>query len=410
MRGRGWLRRHERWVVVLSQAVGQLALVAVMPVLTRQFSPSELGVYQTGLAVGLTIQPLATLRAEFVLPALATDQEFRRVLGIAGRTLGGVVLLLAVVASAAEVTGAGGVAGMVAMAALLVLAYGWTAVDNACLIREGRTGRLSARNLVAGLLSAGLQLVVALAWPHAVALAVAILVGRGVAVLVTRSWARRPAPAAVAEGGDREWDLGRGLLGALSGLTASAATQALVLYGSAGFGAGAAAQIGVAQRSAGAPLGLLSQGLSQAMQAGVAPLVRAKDPRVRAAVHRQVKALAPVAFLATVAMAVGGPLLAEPIFGEGWQEAGVIIAILALPSGLQLVVAPIMPVFLMIGRERLLLGLQVVRLTGAVAVAALVQAATGDLLAAVSGFSAASVVWYGATYWTLQRQLRRFGA
>lgn len=402
-------RRRQRWSVVAAQAVGQLALVAVMPLLTRVVPAVELGYYQAGLAAALVLQPVATLRTELVLPSLVSQQEFRRVRRVGTLGVAGSVLILAVATAAASGTGAAAASSAALMAGVLVLSYGWTALDNAVLIRDGSLGRLSVRNLLGGVVAAGLQAAAALVWPSAPALAAALLLGRGAAVLVTRRWRRAPAASADGPPDEREWSFRRGVVAVLSGVAASGAAQSLVLFGGWALGPTSAADLGVAQRSAGAPLGLVSQGLSQATQAVIAPLVRARDSRTADAVLRQVRGLVPVALAVVVAMAVLAPLLAEVVFGAGWARVGTIVAVLAVPSGLQLLIAPVLPVFLMVGAEKSMLVLQIVRLVASVVAAAALHLATGQLIAAVAGYSAVTTAWYVVTFAFLMRRLRAFG-
>lgn len=392
-----------RWAIIGSQVVGQLALVAVMPVLTRLVAPEELGAYQVALSICILLQPVATLRIEFALPTIRREAERRRLWRMAWFVIGSMCLGMMAAAGLCAVAGWTDPATVLGCGAILLVGYAGLAMDNAQLIRDGRTTRLTVRNLIGGLGAAGLQLVAAVALPTAFALALAVLLGRGLAIALTRDTQVGSPQLDESEVTEPEWSLTRGVAAVLSGVASSAAVQALVLYASVASGQVTAARMGIAQRSAAAPLGLLSQGLSQSIQAEVAPLVRARDQRLRATLQQQVRALSPLAFAVMVALAVGGPLLAEPIFGEGWGLVGTIVALLSVPSGLQLVFAPISVVYLMMGEERTLLMLHLMRLIGALTLAAVFQRLLGGFLWAVAGFSLVSVVFYLASYLLLLR-------
>ncbi|WOQ69211.1 hypothetical protein RYJ27_10970 [Microbacterium limosum] len=59
--------------------IGQLALVAVIPVLARVFPPAELGVYQeVAFAIAFILLPLATLRMEYIVPTTLSQDLVRR--------------------------------------------------------------------------------------------------------------------------------------------------------------------------------------------------------------------------------------------------------------------------------------------------------------------------------------------
>lgn len=398
-----------RWALIGAQAGGQLALVAVMPVLTRVVPVDELAGFQVGLSLGLILLPLATLRSELFLPTLVSEVECRKILRIA--VISGTVVVLALGGSAAilALTGASAASVYVGCSALIVIAYGIITVDNAFLIRRGETWRLTFRNLLGGVVGALLQLLAALALPTALALTIAVLLGRLIAVAMTSNFRRRPTGASATDlSFEREWTPTRAMTAVTSSIVATANTQVLVIGSAVTAGQEAAAQMGIAQRAASAPIGLLSQGVTQAAQAEISPIIRSSTGSVKKVIIANMRAVLPLSLLLTVGLLVGGPLLAVPVFGEGWQDAGYIIAVLAIPSGLQLLVAPLLSVFVMLKREHLLLGIQSARLFVSMAAGLAVLSITSEFLAAVIAFAAANSLGYCLTILMMFKEVDRF--
>lgn len=396
---------RERWLVVGGQAVGQLATVATLPLLTRVLDPAPMGLYQSAFAMGVILQPVASLRLEFLLPAVRGERELQKLVRLStwsqivcGLIAGAVFALLASV-------GAHDAGQIALMAGLVMVAYAWTVVDNALLVRRGTMRRLAVRNLLAGFLTAGLQITVALTVPNILLLALSILVGRAIAITFTRLPRRGGIPDE--EVGDEfvRWTPRRGVYAVLSGLVSSASLQGLTVYVTAGFGAAAAGAVGVAQRSASAPVAFLSQGLSQYSQSKIAAELRSGGGGARREIGRQLRSTLPLAVVATVGLAVLGPLLSPAVFGAEWADVGPIIAVLSVPIGLQLLLAPVMTVFVMLERERLLFYVQVARLAAALLGALVFQLITGVVLMSVVGFAVGTLIGYILTFAALWRTL-----
>mgnify|MGYP001618506689 CR=1 FL=1 len=128
--------------VVGAQVIAQVSLVAVLPFLTRTYSTTDIGYFQLAMAVAMTAQPLATLRSEFAVPSLVTDSAVRRLVRT-GLLVLSIVVLVGCCLSALLARSHAGPAQVALMAALMLAGLGWTAIDNAVLIRSGDTGRLA---------------------------------------------------------------------------------------------------------------------------------------------------------------------------------------------------------------------------------------------------------------------------
>jgi O-antigen/teichoic acid export membrane protein len=387
-------RRGSAWLLVIGQVIGQLGMLIALPVITRSYSPHEVGLYQIANAIALIVQPIASWRYEFIIPSAHTEWGARRFARLGNRSVaivGSAALGLAALAYSFGSQDLAVVAGMVAP---LVIAYATLAVDNAVLIRRGHTRRLASRNFLSGMLGGGFQIVVAATSLPLFLLAVAVLLARVTAILVTRTPWR---PTDVDSAPEITYTPSRALPTVLSGVVSNAAVNALPLVVPATGSTAGAGYAGTAQRIAAAPASFIGQALGQIVQTNVAPLVRSRQPRVKSAVLAFIrKASVPVLGVA-IALAIGGPLLAEPVLGPGWQPAGVMLAMLALPYSLQLLVSPINPVLVMINRERVLLAMQLIRLVLSVSSALTVGLLTGSAYLVVATFSIATVLAYVGT-------------
>lgn len=379
--------------MIIGQLIGQLSLVVAIPILTRIFSPAEMGVYQIATAVALILQPLASLRLEFYIPLVPDEHVLRRYLRIGYLSTVAIAVVACGLGLVLALAGASVAAETTTMVGLIIAAYAWMNLDNARLIRTGEHGRLAVRNAISGLLAAGLQLVAAFVLHSVLALAVAILVGRAISILTTRprgdavtaSHATTVIPTLTPR---------RIALAVGSGVVWTASMQAITVASGSAFGTAASGYVGVAQRVAGAPIALIGQALSQIVQGGAATVIRANQPSVVAILRKQILRLGGVAAVMAVALIVLAPILAVPVFGPGWETAGTVTAILAIPMSFQLVVAPITPLLPMLAREGLLFGLQLMRLGLVVIVCGATIIAGGGLIVTCIAFAIVTTIAY----------------
>jgi O-antigen/teichoic acid export membrane protein len=401
-------RRRASIELISGQVIGQLSLIVVIPLLTRQFDPAEFGWFQLAMAVALVLQPVATLRAEFVIPTFENEQSARRLYFLALCSTLGLACASGSAALVALLAGDVDQSVLWVMTGILLVAAAWTVVDNSRLIRAQRTRPLAIRNALAGLLAAGLQVIVALVGWGIVGLALALLFGRIIAIALT--WVPRVSPvnSAPALPERNPYTVRRAGLSISSGLAASASAQTITLATGAMLGAQESAYVSVAQRMAGAPLTLLGQGLGQALQSRVAPAIRQRTGNVVALLRRQVLTLSVVAVGAATAIAILAPALAEPVLGKGWQPAGVVTAVLAPALALQLLTGPLMPVLPMLGKESLLFATQVLRLGLVVVATVWAGISTASMIGMAIAYSAASVAGYMLMLLVVMRAARAF--
>ncbi|WP_409048185.1 polysaccharide pyruvyl transferase family protein [Microbacterium sp. HA-8] len=409
-----------------SQVVGQLALVAVLPVLTRVYPPAEFGVYQFAFAIAFILLPLATLRLEYIVPTTHAAELVRRRLRLGTAVALGLSLLLIAVGVIDHLSGLTDVSGILIMTGLLVPALGLPLLDGARLVRQGARRALAVRNLVGGVAGASLQAVFALSGGDVTLLPVALLAGRLIGIAASRlvkepATGERSMDAAARSDGSAEtadpelepardtpYTLARALptigAGAMSGLT----IQGLTVIAGATVGPAAAGQVGVAQRIASTPISLAGQALAQVTQLSFSRIIREQRPSLTASLGSHVRAFLALGVLVGAALAIGGPLLAGPVLGEEWAPAGVLIAMLAIPATLQVAVSPTDFLFVMLGRERRLFALQFTRAALTWTTGLVAAALTGDIGVVVLSFSIAWALAYALSLVFVFRAARTF--
>lgn len=380
-----------RRATVAGQIVGQLSLVAVVPILTRIVDIDQMGYYQLAFALALILQPLATVRVEFAIPG-AHSREVQRLLRL-GRVWACLALLLPLtLAIALWLVGSSSMATALAAMGFILLAYGVTAIENAELVRRSLFGILGWRHAFSGLIAALLQIVFALAFPSALALALALVLGRLLVIVVIRAPKELSADSTTESAlplGQR-YTSDRMMFAVTSGIVANSATQSLVVLAFVFYGSEGAALVGIAQRVAAVPITLLGQSLSQVMLADAAVVVRRRVPGLAALVESRFRRLAILALGTSLLLGVGGPVLAGPILGDAWSDVGLLIALLAVPLGFHLVAVVPSPLFTLLHSERLSVLIQVGRL---LSISAAMSAATYLDYSMFAAIGSAGAAW-----------------
>ncbi|GAB3815832.1 hypothetical protein GCM10028820_14070 [Tessaracoccus terricola] len=350
-----WLRnfaKSDSSKVVIGNVVGQLALLASLPVITRAYGPEAFGVYGTAMALALILQPVLTLRVEHVIPAYADLAEAKKrtrlanivTSGVCGAVLAGALLIPQTCDALPEL-------------ALLLWAYSWISVDNAMLIRQGRLRLLAWRNALGGLIAMLLQLLGAAVAPSSIVLAGGFAFGRLASVLITTRPIGRPESGrSMPEHRDRR----RTLHAVISGVVSNTSTQMLVVATNLTYGSAPAGQAAAAQRAAGAPSTFMGQAMAQLVMARVSDSVR-QGAEVTPVLRSMFLKLSVLAAAVGVGLLTLGPIVIPIFLGDGWELAGSLTAIFAIPFAMQFVTVPALPVFSVLRQEGLLLRTQLIR-------------------------------------------------
>lgn len=328
---------------VLGQAVGQAAMFAALPFLSRIYPAATIGLFQVAMAVGLVCTLLATQRFEVWIVAarrsVVQEMVRRAVVGVV--TVSGLVGLVGVALTA------WGEDGRVAFtAAVLVGPLALQNVDNAVRLRAKSLKVVAYRNAIFGLLTAVLQVVGGLMHPSLATLVGSVVAARLIAVASTSRRGELHEEGGVAEIPNayaRASNLAAGLLGSLSG-------SAMAILALAFFGPTSAGWLALAQRLGTAPLTLVGNGIAQASGSVVGAKIR-EGGDVGGTVSGLVRRLVVPAVGLSIVMLVGGWLLYVPLLGSAWESSRALFMAFAAVSGLQVMSSSMTNIFPLLMRQ-----------------------------------------------------------
>lgn len=349
---------------VIGQAIGQATLAAVTPILTRMYSPSDFGTLQFATVIAACLVPIATWRAELVIPILKraryVDTLLKRIRVIAAL----LVLLMLIGAVALSAAGEAALAEVVLLAAFIVGALSWNLIDSALLIRDGDLRRLGRRNAINGTVTAALQIVFGFFSLGPLGLALAIVIGRLASVVLTSRFRSRPRKDV---GTDMEtYRRSQAASGIATGILLGASLQMPAATIGILNGTAAGGQAATAQRAAGAPTSLVGMAVGQVVSAQASAFLQNGLPVYKYIARTLVK-LSIISIGAGALVALVALNFSDLIFGPGWTGLGLIIAILTPMYVAQFAVTPITSVLPFLGRQGLLLRFELVRVCSVLA-------------------------------------------
>lgn len=356
VRGEGRASLNIRVQLLMSQVLGQAILIATIPILTRLLDPEAMGHYQIALSIALVSLPFAVFQADVLISVARDSNEVGSLLRRAFRTT-------LIVGSVATVTAAllpsgGGTESAIATT-LLLSVMSLTVLTNAVLIRKNDMAKLVSRNLLGGALVAIAQTVFAMLHPTAISLGLGMLVGRAVSQAVLRSGKSYTSHS---NGGVVPKGFWESFSGAGANTLGTFASQMPMLLVAPIYGPVAAGFLGLGQRVVGAPTGLIGQAVNQIIVADASTIIRSGEARLWTGLRSQILTLMIFALAAALIIATVMPRLTPMIFGAPWAPAGIYIQILALPMCLQLVAIPMAPLMAMLGMQRTMLIVQLLRI------------------------------------------------
>jgi O-antigen/teichoic acid export membrane protein len=401
---RSELRRH---VVVLAGAtsIAQIIVVVSAPVITRLYTPSEVGVFSVANAILSILIVVSCLRYEMAIPLPDDDVAAANVLALSlittlglslaagaalwflgpsllaffgASTLGPYVLLLTL-----------GQLGGGAVSALTLWAIRTKSFSTIAATRLTQTGTLVATQVGLGFVGFGA--------PGLLLGSVAGTVA-GSGRLARSAW-RTNAPAfrqvsrteivAVASRYRRF-----PLLAAPAALLNTMGLQAPLLLIVALFGTSVGGHYALADRICGLPVTLVAGAVAQVFFGETARLARVEPTALRGLFWRTTRSVGRNAIGPFLLLTVAAPLLAGPLLGEQWGQTGVFVAILAPMYFMQLVATSTGSLLDVLERQDLSLFRELLRLCF-VGGAVLLAAASGlQAIGAVCALSAAGCLTY----------------
>lgn len=385
--------------------IAQLIVIASSPVLTRVFTPSEVGVYSVTRSLLSILIVVTCLCYEYAIPLPESDVAAANVLvlalGIAaGMSLAAGIALYLAGPSLLAALGASALGPYVVLLALGQLAGGVVAALTSWAVRTKTFADIAATRLAQSGAMVTAQLGLGLIGVGALGLLLGDIAGRfsGTARLARAAW-RTHAPsfrsvsrAGIVTAATRYRRFA--IFSTWSSLLNTLGLQAPLLFMVAFFGTEAGGRYALAERTAALPVTLIAGAVGQVFVAQAARLARDEPPAMRALFLRTTWSLARVALGPALLLAVLAPVLFGPLFGEEWRQAGLFVSILSPMYYLALVASPTGGTLDVLERQDLFLARELLRLClvgGAVLIA---DSMHFDPIGAVATVSVAGCLTY----------------
>lgn len=353
--------RFARHFTILSggTTLGQAAVIASSPLVTRLYGPEEFGVFAVFSAVAAILSQVSAWRYEAAIPVCRSEEEAAAV-GLAGTgaclllTLACALLLALFEAPLAAALGIPGHGGVLWLMPPLLLTWGLSLVLGHWSIRHSRFRINALGNLsLSGSQAAG-QVILGWASGTVMALVAGWVLGSVVRCLMLlyaltaadRALVRRIPWRQVVREARRQWHYpvfsgSSSLLQAMAQMLP--AVLIAILYGPA-----AAGWFGLGQRITGMPTRMVSEAAAQAYLGEIA---RAEGPAVHALFKRTVRRFLLLGTVGLAPLLLAGPALFAFVFGEPWRETGMIVQLLVPLHLARFIVLPVTQTLNVAGRQ-----------------------------------------------------------
>lgn len=334
-------------------AMAQAISICSTPIITRLYTPSQMGVIALFIAFFTFWSPALSLRYEYALLIAQDDAESHVVLRLAVIT----VVLMAILGvpllwwlHKAEVLGFGLLPGWAPLVgSAILLGYGVFMVYRSWALRASIVKQITKSTVMRSIASAATSILLGLASGGVPALFTAQFVASWAAMLkLTRNVQRHFVSSKPARIPWQEvfkvakryvkFPLFETPSTWVNQLTASLPVPMIVTL----FGASAAGWYGLARTIVGIPNAQIGTAVADVFQMEVSSAIVAGDaPRVRGLFYKLMRKLALIGLLPMVGVMIFCPLLMPWAFGNAWHEAGYVAAIIAPWLYVALIVSPL---------------------------------------------------------------------
>ena len=402
--------------LVLGTVVGQGLVVALSPVLSRLYTPTDFAVLQMFTGVVSVAAVLATLRMEFAIPLAEEEREARAIsaTGLWATVLGSILvgvlgwLTADLWAHGASLQGLRDLFWMVPPTIAVLAAF---QIVSHSLVRQERYRDLAVRNAAQGVGTAAGQIGLGLAGLQPLGLLLGMGAGRAFGLVAMRRRRSGPPPEGRIRFAEMTAVLGRyrrfPLLNSPSTLINRIGQYAPYAVFGVTFGAPAMGLLTFAARLLAFPVQMVAQAVTQVYFGRGASTLRENPAEVPRLTRLATSRLALYAAGPTALVALLAPWLFPIVFGEAWAQAGTFLALLAIGSFAQLVAAPAGFVFVLLERQDVALAWEVVRLLMVLAAPYLAWAFGGSVLVGVAAYTLALVLSYLGVmvlaWWVMRR-------
>lgn len=399
-------------------AIGQAVAIALSPVLSRLYTPTDFGVFTIMSSIVAVVSTVAALRMDLaiVLPKADRDAVTLAALGLISISLTTVVgfIVIAVFGSAVAALfsqpSLRSWLWLVPIAAALMAAY---LLLNQLAIRHQRYSAIGRRNLLQSIATVVTQLSLGLAGLQKGGLIVGLAVGQLVSVvsllgssrLLARDTRSGLSPARFRPMLSRYRRFP--LLSAPSGLLNVAGLQLPVLMITFGYGAAVGGWLGLTQRVLSFPVMLLGSAVAQVYVGRLASSLRADNGGASRIFWRASRHLSVVAAAMALIIFLTGPPVFAGVFGAEWRMSGEFARALSVALAIQLLAAPVSQTLMVFERQWSQLAWDAGRLVLLCSAVAISMALGAEATVTIWVFSAGSALAYLATWLLAWRTIAR---
>lgn len=345
--------------ILLGSLVGQGAVIAISPVLTRLYSPADFGAFALVTAVVATLTGVVSLSWEraIVIPKESSTAAALAMLGVISSLCSGG--LLAVVGYVgrhtwSEVFNTAVLVDFWWLIPVTVTVIGVQAQLSSWMVRRKRYGSLAGVNGTMGLGQAVSSVVLGLLGAVPLGLLLSLAVGRFTSVLTVglreiRSIPLRQGWSSLASAATRYRRFP--LVNTWSRLVNSLGLQLPVILLIAFYGDIQTGLYALTLRAVASPVGILVDATSQYFEATFADRVRRQSRGLVRQIRRFSSRMALVGIAPTLLILLVAPNLFSVVFGDEWREAGRYAQIVVVAYWVQFSIVPISRTLTLLERQ-----------------------------------------------------------
>ncbi|BAY83952.1 putative O-antigen translocase [Calothrix parasitica NIES-267] len=159
----------------------------------------------------------------------------------------------------------------------------------------------------------------------------------------------------------------------------------------------------LAQRTLALPLSLISRSVADAFHSQIASYAKEEPTKVKYCFLRTAKTLALIAFIPTLGIAILSPQLFSLVFGENWSQAGLLVTIMTPWAFAGVIVSPLSRIVFVLGKQKWKLIYDVFALTTLISVLYIGFIFKLSLISSITFLSIMNVIAYGLYFLILLR-------
>jgi O-antigen/teichoic acid export membrane protein len=349
---------------------GQLAMLLVLPVLTRLYSPRDFGVFAVFASLVGIVAVVACLRFEVAIPLQKTRRNAHCMMFVAFLSLLAVTAVLSLASfSTLACPGLAQILPLAVLGTLAVFVLGSINIITLLAVREHRYPIIARGKLVQGVSTALMSVGAAHFLPASLGLPVAFVVGAVLglcAILLTFDFrvVELPSIREISEITllNRKFPL----FTAPSSLVNSLGVEMPPVLLSALFGPVVTGQYSLAQRSLFSPLAVLTKSWSHLYVGELSEAIRDQEPLLQKIYRNHSVKLLTITLPAIAVVSLAAPEIFEYVFGVEWKLAGDYVRLLSPLAIAYAVVVPLSQSLVLIGAQHLQLLWDIARLAGVV--------------------------------------------